>query len=87
MKARKKAEFSPQLVFYMGGGMVIGSMLGAMLASLFDATFVNTVYIIIAILALILMFIKVKATFQDQSSFNKPLLVIVGFLVGVSFQV
>ena len=58
LKARKKTEFSPQLVLYMGGGMIIGSMLGAFLANLFDATFVNTVYIIIALLALTLMFIK-----------------------------
>lgn len=58
LKARKKTEFSPQLVLYMGGGMIIGSMLGAFLANLFDATFVNTVYIIIALLALTLMFIS-----------------------------
>ena len=45
LKAMKKSEFSPQLVFYMGGGMIIGSMLGALLANLFDATFVNTVYL------------------------------------------
>ena len=51
--------------------MIIGSMLGALLANLFDATFVNMVYIIIALLALILMFINVKPS-SDQSSFNKP---------------
>ena len=82
LKARKKPEFSPQLVLYMGGGMIIGSMLGALLANLFDATFVNMVYIIIALLALILMFINVKPS-SDQSSFNKPLLVIVGLFVGI----
>ena len=68
--------------FLYGGGMIIGSMLGALLANLFDATFVNTVYIIIALLALILMFINVKSS-TDQSSFNKPLLVIVGLFVGI----
>ena len=62
--------------------MIIGSMLGALLANLFDATFVNMVYIIIALLALILMFINVKPS-SDQSSFNKPLLVIVGLFVGI----
>lgn len=57
-------------------------MLGAILASLFNATFVNTVYVIIAILALILMFIKVKPTTQETKS--KPLLlIIVGFGIGV----
>ncbi|ORN70232.1 sulfite transporter TauE/SafE, partial [Staphylococcus aureus] len=44
--------------------------------------FVNTVYVIIAILALILMFIKVKPTTQETKS--KPLLfIIVGFGIGV----
>ncbi len=82
LKARKKTEFSPQLVLYMGGGMIIGSMLGAFLANLFDATFVNTVYIIIALLALTLMFIKVKPS-SEKSSFNKYLLVIIGLFIGI----
>ena len=81
LKARK-TEFSPQLVLYMGGGMIIGSMLGAFLANLFDATFVNTVYIIIALLALTLMFIKVKPS-SEKSSFNKYLLVIIGLFIGI----
>ncbi|NHL50827.1 sulfite exporter TauE/SafE family protein, partial [Staphylococcus aureus] len=68
LNARKQPAFSPKLVIYMGGGMLIGSMLGAILASLFNATFVNTVYVIIAILALILMFIKVKPTTQETKS-------------------
>ncbi|WP_210134024.1 sulfite exporter TauE/SafE family protein, partial [Staphylococcus sp. GDY8P131P] len=76
LKARKKPEFSPLLVLYMGSGMIIGSMLGGLLANLFNATFVNTIYIIIALLALILMFINIKPSL-DQSSFNKPLLVMV----------
>ncbi|MCQ9903624.1 sulfite exporter TauE/SafE family protein, partial [Staphylococcus aureus] len=68
-------EFSPQLVIYMGGGMIIGSMLCSFLANLFDAIFVNTVYIIIALLSLTLMFIKVTPS-SEQSSFNTYLLVI-----------
>ena len=59
LKARKKPEFSPPLVIYMGSSMIIGSMLGALLANVFNATFVNTIYIIIALLALILMFINI----------------------------
>ncbi len=85
LKARKKTEFSPQLVLYMGGGMIIGSMLGAFLANLFDATFVNTVYIIIALLALTLMFIKVKPS-SEKSSFNKYLLVIIGLFIWYYFR-
>ncbi|MGU3342561.1 sulfite exporter TauE/SafE family protein [Staphylococcus succinus] len=81
-KARKKVGFSPKLVMNMGGGMVIGSVFGAILASLLNATFINTIYIIIAIIALLLMFIKVKASFQDIK-FNSILLILVGFGIGV----
>lgn len=50
--------------------MIIGSMLGAFLANLFDAIFVNTVYIIIALLALTLMFIKVKPSSKSLHLIN-----------------
>src|SRR5699024_5305262 len=82
LKARKKTEFSLPLVIYMSGGMITGSMLGALLANLFNAEFVNAIYIIIALIALILMFINVKPNL-NQSSFNKPLLVMVGLFVGI----
>ena len=82
LKARKKTEFSSPLVIYMSVGMITGSMLGALLANLFNAAFVNAIYIIIALIALILMFINVKPNL-NQSSFNKPLLVMVGLFVGI----
>ncbi|MGW7899812.1 sulfite exporter TauE/SafE family protein [Staphylococcus shinii] len=81
-KARKKAEFSPKLVMNMGGGMVIGSIFGAMLANLFNATFINTIYIIIALVALLLMFIKVKSVSQEVR-FKPVLLILIGFVIGV----
>src|SRR5699024_239644 len=64
------------------GGAIIIYPAFLFLPPLFDATFVNVVYIIIALLALILMFIKVESR-TGQSSFNKPLLVIIGHLVGI----
>ncbi|ANQ65400.1 sulfite exporter TauE/SafE family protein [Staphylococcus equorum] len=82
IKARKKPEFSPQLVIYMGGAMIIGSVFGALLANLFNAAFINVIYIIIAVLALILMFIKVKSSSQI-SQFNGPLLINVGVIIGI----
>ncbi|MHD0447240.1 sulfite exporter TauE/SafE family protein [Staphylococcus cohnii] len=82
LKARKKPEFSPKLVINMGGGMIVGSVLGAILANLFNTTFINSVYIIIAILALILMFIKVTPASQG-TKFNPLSLIIVGFGIGV----
>lgn len=82
IKARKKPEFSPQLVIYMGGGMIVGSVFGALLANLFNAAFINVIYIIIAVLALILMFIKVKSSSQT-SQFNGPLLISIGVIIGI----
>ncbi|MFU0762168.1 sulfite exporter TauE/SafE family protein [Staphylococcus pasteuri] len=81
-KARKKDEFSPHLVLNMGGGMIVGSILGALLANLFNDTFVNIIYILIALLALILMFIKVKPSSQKQN-FNRRLLITVGTIIGI----
>ncbi|RIO55125.1 sulfite exporter TauE/SafE family protein [Staphylococcus hominis] len=82
LKARKKTEFSPLLVIYMGGGMIIGSTLGASLSNLFNTTFINIVYTMIALLALILMFIKVESR-SGESSSNKSLLVFIGLFVGI----
>lgn len=82
IKARKKPQFSLQLVIYMGGGMIVGSILGALLANLFNAAFINGIYIIIAVLALILMFIKVKSSSQT-SQFNGPLLISIGVIIGI----
>lgn len=82
IKSRKKPEFSPQLVIYMGGGMIIGSILGALLANLFNATFINVIYIIIAVLALKLMFIKVKPS-SKNAQFNVPLLISIGAIIGI----
>lgn len=82
IKARKKPQFSLQLVIYMGGGMIVGSIFGALLANLFNAAFINGIYIIIAVLALILMFIKVKSSSQT-SQFNGPLLISIGVIIGI----
>ncbi len=62
--------------------MVIGSMLGAILANLINVQFVNTVYIIIALLALILMFIKVAPS-TSHIKFNRLLLITIGGIIGL----
>src|SRR5699024_1651219 len=82
ISARKKPEFSPQLVINMGGGMILGSTLGALLANLFNAAFINIIYIMIAVMALILMFIKLNPTSQS-TQFNRPLLILVGLIIGM----
>ena len=81
-KAYKNKDFSRTLVLNMGSGMVIGSMLGAILANLINVQFVNTVYIIIALLALILMFIKVTPS-TSRIKFNRLLLITIGGIIGL----
>ena len=81
-KAYKNKDFSRTLVLNMGSGMIIGSILGAILANLINVQFVNMVYIIIALLALILMFIKVAPS-TSHIKFNRLLLIIIGLVSGI----
>ena len=81
-KAYKNKDFSRTLILNMGSGMVIGSMLGAILANLINVQFVNMVYIIIALLALILMFIKVTPS-TSHIKFNRLLLITIGGIIGL----
>lgn len=61
--------------------MLLGSIIGASMANALNATFVNTVYIIIAILALLLLFFKVTPKPQT-SNFNPFLLISIGLVIG-----
>ena len=79
--ARKKTEFSSHLVLNMGSGMLIGSILGASIANALNATFVTTVYIFIAVLALLLLFFKVSPRHQ-KPNFNPLLLIGIGLTIG-----
>lgn len=62
--------------------MVIGSILGALLATVFNSHFVNVIYIIIAVLALILMFIKITPS-TSHIKFNRVLLIAIGSILGL----
>lgn len=62
--------------------MVIGSILGALLATVFNNHFVNVIYIIIAVLALILMFIKITPS-TSHIKFNRVLLITIGSILGL----
>ncbi len=62
--------------------MVIGSILGALLATVFNSHFVNVIYIIIAVLALILMFIKITPS-TSHIKFNRVLLLTIGSILGL----
>ncbi|HDC8406405.1 TPA: sulfite exporter TauE/SafE family protein [Staphylococcus aureus] len=82
LKAYKNKNFSRTLILNMGSGMVIGSILGALLATVFNSQFVNVIYIIIALLALILMFIKVTPS-TSHIKFNRVLLITIGGIIGL----
>lgn len=81
-KPYKNKDFSRTLVLNMGSGMIIGSILGAILANLINVQFVNMIYIIIALLALILMFIKVAPS-TSHIKFNRLLLITIGGIIGL----
>lgn len=81
-KAYKNKDFSRTLVLNMGSGMIIGSILGAILANLINVQFVNMIYIIIALLVLILMFIKVAPS-TSHIKFNRLLLITIGGIIGL----
>ncbi|AMY05959.1 sulfite exporter TauE/SafE family protein [Staphylococcus condimenti] len=83
IRAVKEPDFNPPLVLYMGGGMLGGSVAGAMVANLVTTPVINAVYIGVAILALILMFIKVKPHDDATHSYNHWLLIAVGAVIGL----
>lgn len=66
----------------MGGGMFVGSSLGALLANVMDESFINIVYVVIAILALLLMFIKVDVKSRG-ADFKVILIVSIGEVIGI----
>ncbi|GEP83647.1 Sulfite exporter TauE/SafE [Staphylococcus piscifermentans] len=79
IRAIKEPDFNPPLVLYMGGGSVVG----AMAANLLTTPVINAVYIGIAMLALVLMFIKVKPHEDAGHSYNHWLLIAVGAIIGL----
>lgn len=82
IKAATRPDFTPSLVLQMGVGMIIGSTVGAICANLLNENFVNIVYIIIALLALCLMFIEPKHN-RYHKSYNQLLLMFLGGVIGL----
>lgn len=82
LSAIRKPEFNPSLVFYMGGGMVTGSIIGAVVTNLLTTIVINGVYITIAVGALVLMLFKVKPHQEAKVEFNHYLLILTGFTIG-----
>lgn|SRR5690625_660100 len=82
LRVWKKPAFSPKLIIYMGGGMFVGSSLGALIANVIDERMINIVYVVIAILALLLMFVKVNVQ-SKATEFKVISIVSIGLGIGI----
>lgn len=78
---RSNPDASRQLIVPMGTGILLGSISGAYSASLFDERIINIVYTGLAVLAVILMFVKVRPE-QTKTQFNPVLLFVTAALIG-----
>lgn len=87
MAYRKGGYLNKQLIIYMGGTILIGSLLGSYGSSLLSEQTVNVVYGTLAIIAAVMMFVP-KNSGDDiplnEVTFNKPLAIILALLVGVA---
>lgn len=82
IRARQTPDFSLKLILWMGSSMLIGSALGATIAEVLTERFVNSVYVVIAILALVLIMIKIKPQTEANLKFSKVVLLLTGLVIG-----
>ena len=83
---RKGGFVNKELIIYMGGSILIGSLIGSYSSSLLSEEAVNVVYGILALIAAIMMFVPKKQVDDkpmDQVTFNKPLAAILSLIVGI----
>lgn len=83
---RKSGYINKSLVVYMGGSILIGSLIGSYGSQFLSENGVNIVYGILALIAAVMMFIPKKNiddVAMDQITFNKPVAVILAFIVGI----
>jgi uncharacterized protein len=83
---RKGGYLNKQLIIYMGGAILIGSLIGSYGSSFLSEHAVNIVYGVLALLAAIMMFVprkKVDDKPLHEVTFNKPLAVILAVIVGI----
>lgn len=83
---RKGGYLNKQLIIYMGGTILIGSLLGSYGSSLLSEQTVNVVYGILAVIAAVMMFIPKKLVDDlplNAVTFNKTLAAILALIVGL----
>ena len=84
---RKSGLLNKTLIAYMGGAILIGSFIGGYGSTLLSAAAINTVYAVLATIAVVMMFIPKKGLDDipaDQVKFNKWLAAGLAFTVGVA---
>ncbi|WP_240836736.1 sulfite exporter TauE/SafE family protein [Macrococcoides goetzii] len=79
---RKNENLNFSIIIPMSIGILLGSITGAYVASIFDENIINIVYTFLAIVAVILMFIKVKPNEKD-AKYHKIALFIVAAVIGI----
>lgn len=87
MAYRKGGYLNKQLIIYMGGTILIGSLLGSYGSSLLSEQTVNVVYGILAVIAAVMMFVPKKSVDEmplNEVTFNKPLAAILALIVGLA---
>ncbi|UBH13551.1 sulfite exporter TauE/SafE family protein [Macrococcus armenti] len=82
MSQRNNPNLNKGIIVPMGAGILLGSLIGAFSASIFDESLINIVYTFLAILAVFLMFVKVKPE-NEHTTFNKIALFITALTIGI----
>ncbi|MFP3847212.1 sulfite exporter TauE/SafE family protein, partial [Priestia filamentosa] len=83
---RKSGFLHKTLIVYMGSSILIGSMLGSYFSHFISEKGINVIYGILALIAVVLMFIprKGREGREDEDvSFNKPIASSLAFIIGV----
>ncbi|WP_404900490.1 sulfite exporter TauE/SafE family protein [Priestia filamentosa] len=82
---RKSGFLHKKLIVYMGSSILVGSMLGSYFSHFISEKGINFIYGILALIAVILMFIPRKGR-EDQEDgeilFNKPIASSLAFIIG-----
>lgn len=82
---RKSNLLNKELIMYMGGAILVGSLFGSFGSRLVSEDWVNIVYGILAIIAAVMMLIpKENVDDYDHITFSKPLAAILALLVGIA---
>ena len=84
---RKGGYLNKQLIMYMGGSILIGSLIGSYGSSSLSEEMVNIIYGVLALIAAVMMFIpnkQVDARAMDEVKFNKPLAAGLALIVGIA---